>query len=130
SPDEMARLANEAVLHARISKQGTPREVDLASAPQVTGHWSMPVKIDPFEVSPFEIVDYLQSLRNFVIRWSDWGQGPNSCSFVVQEKAFANSEGSYCTQRTYRSEGNFVIQLQEKRRTVATGWLDALTPAG
>jgi len=130
SPDEMARLATEAVSHARVSSVGGVREVELVPAPPATGHWKMPVEIDPFEVSPFEIIDYLSSLAAFASKWSEWGAGQNSCSFQVQEKAFASSEGSYCTQQLYRSEGAFTITLQKDRRSVARGSLDVLTPAG
>lgn len=130
SPDEMARLANEAVHQARVSGLGGERVAELAPMPPATGHWVTPVQIEPFEVSPFEIIDYLASLANFASRLTKWGTQRNGCQFWVQEKAFANSEDSYCTQRLYRSEGAFVIGLREDRLLVASGALDVLTPAG
>lgn len=130
SPDEMARLATEAVNHARVSGQGGPREVDLAGVPKASGHWTMPVQIDPFEVSPFEIIDYLESLQKYINRWHEFANPINRCHFEQQEKAFANTEGSYCTQRTYRSEGALGLELRENSRPVHRDGLDVLTPAG
>lgn len=128
--DEMARLGREATRRARDSAMGPARPVDLAAAPVVTdGHWTMPVEIDPFEVSPYEIVDHLQSLSLFATRRPRVGVPVNWCEFEVQEKAFASTEGSYCSQRRYRSEGQFVVGYQgESERT--QGALDLLTPAG
>ena len=129
SPLEMARLGREAVYQARTNTLGALRIVELAPVPVVAdGHWVMPVEIDPFETSPFEIVDYLRSLIYFVGRFPDFAGG-GSCVFHMQEKAFASSEGSYCTQRLYRSEGSLQIKLARKRINIG-GALNRLTPAG
>lgn len=131
SPDEMARLGREAVHQARANSIGPERVVELAPAPIVAdGHWTMPVEIDPFEISPFEIVDYLASLALFVKRHPDFSVTDNVCSFHVGEKAFASSDGSYCTQRIYRSSGKFAVRLQRKGLPTVVGALDRLTPAG
>lgn len=131
SPDELARLGREAVHQAKANAIGPARAVELAPALAVAGgHWMMPVEIDPFETSPFEIVDYLASLTNFLKRHPGFSVMNNSCLFHVQEKAFASSEGSYCTQRLYRSEGVFRIALQREQAATVGGALDRLTPAG
>ena len=130
SPLEMARLGREAVYQARTNTLGALRIVELAPVPVVAdGHWVMPVEIDPFETSPFEIVDYLRSLTNFVNRFPDFKTNGPSYVCHMQEKAFASSEGSYCTQRLYRSEGKFAIKLERKRINIG-GELNRLTPAG
>jgi TldD protein len=131
SPDELARLGREAVHQAKVSAPGQSRALELAPVPVIAdGHWTMPVEIDPFEVSPFEIVDYLLSLQNFVTRHPDFKVPENWCLFQVQEKAFASSEGSYCTQRLYRSEGHLGIALNRAGILNVGGNLDRLTPAG
>jgi len=133
STDEMARLGRESVRQARALTIGPVREVDLAAAPMpVDEHWTMPVELDPFEISHLEIYDFLVSLRLFVQRHSGFSVVPptaNAVTFVVQEKAFASSEGAYCTQRLYRSEGSLVLGLEKNGRKLARG-LDMLTPAG
>ena len=131
SPDELARLGREAVHQARANAIGPTRAMELAPVPAIAdGHWVMPVEIDPFQTSPFEIVDYLASLMYFIARHPDFSTVRNDCSFHVQEKAFASSDGSYCTQRLYRSEGAFSIKLERKGKPVVSGALDRLTPAG
>jgi TldD protein len=131
SPEELARLGREAVHQAKANAIGPARVVELAPAPAVAdGHWVMPVVIDPLETSPFEIVDYLASLMYFVARHPDFSTVQNDCSFHVQEKALASSDGSYCTQQLYRSEGAFAIKLERKGKPVVSGSLDRLTPAG
>jgi len=106
SPEEMVRLGREAVRHARIHALGPARAVELAPRPVVTdAHWQTPVEIDPFEVSPFEIVDYLKGLEYFVARDPQFSLGHNLTRFELREEAFACSDGSYLTQRLYSTEG-------------------------
>jgi TldD protein len=128
SPDEMARLGNEAVHQAKANTLGKPRDVDLASVPVVADkHWVMPVRIDPFEVSLFEINDLLTSLALFLklTAGNDTVIARNECRLLKQEKAFASTVGSYCTQRTYRTEGAFNFITNG-----ILGTLDCLSAAG
>jgi TldD protein len=128
SPDEMARLGNEAVHQAKANALGKPRVVDLASVPVVADkHWVMPVKIDPFEVSLFEINDLLTSLSMFVnlTAGNDTTMVQSESKLLKQEKAFASTVGSYCTQRTYRTEGTFKFRTKG-----IIGALDCLSAAG
>ena len=130
SPDEMARLGREAVLQARVMAIGPAREVDLAPAPPVRdGHWEMPVDIDPLEISPYEIEDFLDSIRIFVSRFPGFSLKKHNVTFQVQEKAFASSEGSYCTQRLHLAIPDFLLAYEKDGREVAD-WPDRLTPAG
>jgi TldD protein len=107
--------------------------VELAPAPPIAdGHWVTPVEIDPFEVSPLEIVDHLGGHLIFIqARFPGFVVNtPTPYQCWVQEKAFASSEGSYCTQRLYRSEGDFtLIYRPDPQRQFSRG-LDTLTPAG
>ena len=132
SPDEMARLGREAVHQAKANTLGQSRRVDLAPVPVVADqHWTMPVAIDPFETSPFEIVDHLLSLSLFVRRHPGFSVTMNDASFDVQEKAFASTDGSWLTQRLHRAEGSFAVQLEKKRGgPKVAGPLDRLTAAG
>jgi TldD protein len=128
SPDEMARLGNEAVRQGKANTLGKQRVVDLAPAPAVTDkHWVMPVKLDPFDVSVFEVNDLLLSLALYLqfTGGSDTRQVDNGCSFLKQEKAFASTAGSYYTQRTYRTDGIFEFMT----KGILTS-LECLSPAG
>jgi TldD protein len=138
SADEMARLAREAANQAKTNSLGKSRVVDLAPAPSVAnGNWVMPVKLDPFEVSPFEIMDLLASLSPYARRLlGDGGDASGgSCSLLVQEKAFASTDGSYCTQQLYRTSGSYGFSKdreigEDRERGDRVGRaLDILSPA-
>lgn len=132
SPDEMARLGREACHQAKANVLGKSRTVDLAAVASISdGHWVMPVKIDPFEVSPFEVNDFLKSMEIFVVRTLGGGIIGNGCQFFKQDRIFASTAGTYCTERSYRTAGTFAIQASSTdRKKTGTGELDCLTPAG
>ncbi|HEX6535712.1 MAG TPA: metallopeptidase TldD-related protein [Gemmatimonadaceae bacterium] len=133
SPDELARLGREAVHQAKVNALGKPRVVDLPPVPVVAnGHWDMPVAIDPFEISPLEVQDFLGSLGSYSARLPGVHQvNGATASATAQEKAFASTEGSYCTQRSWQMSGDFsvVLELEKPQKRAAFG-LDCLTPAG
>lgn len=136
SPDEMARLGREAVHQAKATALGQARPVELAPAPKVDGHWTMPVKLDPFTLDPGEISDVLASLPLYVevYPWSfkniESTMFQIAYYFVMQEKAFASTDGSYCTQRDYLSRGEFRVDVGLSDGRSASGALDFLSPAG
>lgn len=105
SADEMARLGREAVHQAKVNTLGKPREVNLAAAPIVQNErWVTPVQIDPFELSPFEIQDYLGAISI----WTAEDGVPDAtinATIFVQDESFSSTIGSYCTQRRYWTEG-------------------------
>jgi TldD protein len=132
SPDEMARLGREAAHQARTNALGKPRVVALAPTAVVqNGNWTMPVALDPFALSPFEIQDVLASLELYVRRTP--GAGVNDCQAigVWQAKAFASTIGSFCTQRCYRTQGGVNVGLNlEKQKKEGGFTLDCLSVAG
>jgi TldD protein len=132
SPDEMARLGREAVHQAKTNALGKPRIVTLAPAPLVkNGSWVMPVQIDPFEISPFEVQDHLSSLDIFTRRAPDVGLTQNMALSTLQEKAFASTAGSYCTQRSYLTMGNLTVGVYLPKTKIQTELpLDCVSPAG
>jgi TldD protein len=128
--DEMVRLGREAVHQARAMAFGPARQMDLAPVSAVNdGHWTMPVEIDPFEVPPFEIHDYLASLRLWVGRFPGFSISRIWADFQHQEKAFASSVGSYCTQRLYLTTGTISLRLRRDDGEFED-WVEQLTPAG
>jgi TldD protein len=130
SPDEMARLGREAVHQAKVNALGKPRVVTLAPAAVIRdGHWVMPIQLDPFELSPLEIVDHLLGLLIFGTRFPDVEGTVASAGSTVQDKAFASTAGNFCTQRTYRTHGQVAVfvKLRERQRAFD---LDCLSGAG
>lgn len=136
---DVVRLAHDAVAQAKMNARGTPRTVELAAMPPAIGHWTMPVKIDPFAIPIEEKLAHLQY-------WLDYSHqvghpiDPLSSSlyFVRQERVVATSEGSHFTQTVYESGGTINVvagtsRISLRGLTPATvGWelaLDADIPA-
>ena len=130
SREEMARLGSEAVHQAKANTVDGPREVTLAPVQSVpNGHWVMPAR-DPFEVSPFEISDFLKGLQIFGEEQPNVLVHPKAV-FVTQGKLLATSEGSYCSQQLYRSWGSYRITVVDpKSDERAQRDLLCLSPAG
>lgn len=135
SLDEGARLGAAALRQAKINVFGTPREIELAPvADLASGHWTMPVKDDPFRTDFDEIADYRTGL-DFYIR----STFPNTkivsvrIKFDKTEKAFGSSLGQFTTQTLYSTSGNvgFTVGAPQPGVTGSIGIaLDTLTPAG
>src|SRR5581483_4664613 len=132
SPDEMARLGREAAHQAKVNALGKPRMTELAPVAAVSGRWDMPVAIDPFAISPLEVQDFLSSLSIYCRRIPNLFVQGNYAIATTQEKAFASTVGSYCTQRCWRTEGVFgvILTLPERHDKKGGFGLDCLSPAG
>ena len=131
SNDEMARLGAECVHQARANAVDGARVVDLAPVPKVPdGHWIMPVVRDPFEVSPFEIRDFLATLDLIAREKPGGAPGAIEATFATQEKLVATSEGSYCSQQLYRSEGRCPVAVEVPNHGREVRALNCLSPAG
>lgn len=135
--DEMVRLGQEAVHQAKVNDLGNPRELSLPSVTKIlNGHWETPIKIDGFSVHPLEVTDYLMALnermRLELSKFEKYGPSTgdyriqSAIHFVVQEKAFGSTEGSYYTQRIHRSEGEAECSGAGRGASV----IDMLTLAG
>lgn len=134
SPDEMVRLGRASANLARTNALGKSRYVAMAPIPIVAdGHWTTPVKVDPFDVSREEIYDYFGALSQARSRLSKFGMsGYNNQVFTCTEKAFGSTDGSYLTQRLFQSgmgglgawayDGRYVGNLGEYISPAGLGW--------
>jgi TldD protein len=132
SADELARLGREAVHQAKTNAvTGKPRTVLLAPVTAIAdSHWNMPVARDPFDVPVDEILDFMGGLAIYARRVNRHVRDIyNPATFVRQEKAYASTVGSYCTQRLYRSDGAFFFNLRKDEKVIG-GRIDALSSAG
>ncbi len=110
---EMTRLAREAVLQAKANTIGKPRVVEFAKAPVVpAGNWTMPVKIDPFDVHPLDGCDLIASLGAYATNVK--ASVVLNLLLVRQDKAFGSTEGSYFTQRVFRTQGDGQISYRRE----------------
>ncbi len=114
SKAEMTRLAREAVLQAKANTIGKPRVVELAKAPVVAaGSWTMPVNVDPFDVHPLDGCDLLGGLAAYGAN-KNFECGNLVIHVVRQDKAFGSTDGSYFTQRVFRSVMGGGIKYQQQ----------------
>lgn len=130
SEPESRRLATQAVSIAKVNAQGKPREFEMIPTAIANGHWETPVEIDPFEVSPNEIVDYIFGLKTWIER-VDTNVRHAGGRFSGHEalKAFGSTEGAYTTQKLVRSQGDFSFSYSLGQKSVQ-GYMDSLTKAG
>lgn len=109
SVEEARRLAQAATNEARYNVSRRRRPIELAPVPVINdGHWETPIEIDPFRISSNEINDFLRGLASYIRNTVPDADPMVGWSFSSQAKAFASTEGSYCTQRldtTYVSVG-------------------------
>ncbi len=119
--DEAVRLGRESVAQAKAIRIGPPRPLDLSTIPIVDDQqWIMPVKRDPWIVDRAEIMDFMNGLAVYVTRTKNAEPRERTFRVFKQDKAYANTEGSFWTQRTYRSSWVFKFQLEIDGRPWST----------
>jgi TldD protein len=104
NPEEVVRVAQQAVAQARANAAARQRPLELAPVERVAdGKWSSPMEIDPFDVPIEEKVDLL--LRaNAAALGVQGARFVNSVMFSTRlGKTFASTDGSYIDQTIYRS---------------------------
>ncbi len=106
SEAEAVRVGRTAAESARtLAKHGRPRFVELAQESSVqNGEWISPIEVDPFDVSPREIVSFLAGVKAYAQLRPNVDYNPNGeirVAFSKEERLFASSEQSYCTQTIY-----------------------------
>ncbi len=117
NPDEMGRLGRSAASLARTNSLGKTRRVEMAPVPVISdGHWATPIKIDPFNVAREEIYDYFSALSLYCQRLKLGPTPFSSHSFMVVDKAFASTDGSYATQRLFRSGMDGYWEVAERQK--------------
>lgn len=136
SREEAVRLGEEAARQAKTNADWLPYSFEVPPVTEtLEGHWTMPVKEDPFQISRDEVYDYIGGLEEFTNEYGtkhfrhkhnmgSFTRGFHA-SFWKQERAFASSDGHFFTQRLYRSTADIRIAMGTMLQS-----LDGLTPAG
>ncbi|HEX5726922.1 MAG TPA: TldD/PmbA family protein [Longimicrobiaceae bacterium] len=132
NPQEVERVARQAVAQARANAAARQRPVELAPVqayPDAT--WRSPVEIDPFDVPIEEKVALLLQANEAAL-----GAGArfvtSSMFFVREEKTFASTEGTFTVQTIYRAypqmnvtavgEGDFQQRLSTPVQPMGLGY--------
>ncbi|HXC25527.1 MAG TPA: TldD/PmbA family protein [Gemmatimonadaceae bacterium] len=117
--EEIVQMARDAVGQAKANSNGPPRTVELGRVPPVTGMWETPIRIDPFNISVEEKLDFFAYWKDCAkkvdIEYVQDGES-SSAQFVRQERVVATSEGSTYSQTQWESAGLISIDL-----TASTG---------
>lgn len=113
--DELVRLAKAAttLAHSASTAYGRPNEVQLVDRPVVRdGHWTTPIKIDPFTIHPSYYSDHLgRAISNYVTTRPNGLRTDFNVGFTRVEKAVGATDGTYFTQRLYTSGGNLSVVI-------------------
>ncbi|HEX8692399.1 MAG TPA: TldD/PmbA family protein [Longimicrobium sp.] len=104
TPDEVERIAREAVAQAKANAAVIRRPVELAPTEVYPdARWRSPIQADPFDVPVEEKVALLLAANEAALKVQGARFASSSMFFVREEKTFASTEGSYITQTIYRT---------------------------
>jgi TldD protein len=102
--DTVAATARAAVAQARANAAASRRPVELAPAEvHRDARWASPMEIDPFAVPIEEKVDLLLRANAEALKVQGARFVQSVMFFLKQEKAYANTDGSYIEQTSFRS---------------------------
>jgi TldD protein len=106
SKDEVAALANMAAKQAKSNTWANKPRVDLAAVPKVeNGKWTMPFQRDPLDVPADETLAIIRAAHELVDKNKAISRVSTRMDFAREDRVFANSEGSFTSQRVYNSLG-------------------------
>lgn len=129
SESQVLSLVDLAFQQAKGNSEGPRREVDVDSfqASSQSGAWVMPVKYDPFERNPYEYMDWLNAITNFIDALG--GQGVERYMlFKRRSKWYGSSTGIRQKQISHISAGEVMFQWHKGSNTTVV--IDSLSPAG
>ncbi|AZR72867.1 peptidase C69 [Anoxybacter fermentans] len=101
--DKMEETALKALEIAKASRLIQHRPIQLAPKEVVIDHYETPIKIDPFTISKKEKLDLLFEAEREMRRHAELFRTLGSMDFRKEEKIFADTEGSFITQKLYES---------------------------
>jgi TldD protein len=104
SADEVVRIARQAVAQARANAAARPRPLELAPGEvHRDATWRSPVRIDPFDVPVEEKVELMLRANEAALAIPGARFVNFNMFFLRQDKTYANTDGSYIDQTTFRS---------------------------
>jgi TldD protein len=131
-PDEIDRIATQAVAIARANRVAQAKPVTLAPVKAYKDTWQTPTTKDPFRIPTERKVDLLLAINEAAMK-AGAAFVNSQFSFAKEEKHFASSEGSDIEQIIIRSNPSFTVTAVDRaagkfktRNTLAepvgTGW--------
>jgi TldD protein len=114
-PDEVVRLAQDAVSQAKTYALGTRRVIEWSPIPVASGSWSTPVQFDPFAIPIEEKCDFAGSWVRLAQQFDRRLSAGIDMTFTREERAIATTDGAFFTQTLYASAGKFDVVLHPNR---------------
>ncbi len=103
--DKLEETALKAVRIARASRLAQRQAIRLSAKEVVVDHYQTPIGIDPFTISKKEKLDLLFKAEEEMRKHAKLFRTVGSMDFRKEEKIFADTEGSYITQKLYETGG-------------------------
>lgn len=133
--DQMEQTALDALAIARASRLAQRNPVELSPRQAVIDHYQTPIEIDPFTVSSKDKLALLFAAETEMRQAEkELFKTAGSLDFRCEEKIFADSQGSYITQKLYQSGGGIeataVNQEDIQKRTYPNSFRGNYATAG
>ncbi|MEP7067460.1 MAG: TldD/PmbA family protein [Gemmatimonadota bacterium] len=110
APNEMVRVARQAVAQAQANRAALERPVVLAPVtPTATGTWRGPAEIDPFNVPVEEKAALLLDANAAALKVAGAKYVNSGMFFLREEKTLATSDGTYVVQTIFRSQPQMTV---------------------
>jgi len=114
TPDEIRRIAAEAVAIARANAAINTTRVRLAPVKAYRDTWQTPIAKNPFDVSLDEKIGHLVKVEELGRKVRGVARVAASLAFVHEHKRFASTEGSYIEQHIYQTLPNLAITAMRR----------------
>lgn len=101
--NELQQTAEKALLIAKASRTLQKEKIQLAHKEVVVDHYDTKIEIDPFTVSKKDKIDLLLKAEKEMQNAANLKITRGFMQFQKEEKIFADTEGSYITQKLYES---------------------------
>jgi len=108
--ERMEETAKTAFEIARATRLAQREPAKLAPKEVVVDHYETPIEIDPFTVPKREKLDLLFAAEKAMRDAAPLFKTEGSMDFRKEEKIFADTDGSYITQKLYQSGGGIEAQ--------------------
>ena len=110
-PDDVVRVARQAVAQAKANRVTQRKPVVLAPPNNVTpdGRWTSPIATDPFDVPIADKVALLLAANEAALEVSGARFVNSSMFFLREDKTFANTDGTYTVQTIYRTQPSMTV---------------------
>jgi len=111
SKDAISKIATNAVKIAKASSSVKVRDMRLADEPAHVAEWISPCKINPFEISIEEKINYMMKVDQAIRSVKGITFSNVDLVFRLEDKYYASSQGALIRQIRIRSGGGLIAGI-------------------